>query len=444
MKNFIYILIIVGLASCKPKLKYDKLSSGDINPKNFVAIGGNGISGYADGALHVDAQKNSVAKLLSQQLELVGAEKLLQPLVPPQFNGFGLSTVNSTIVTANSFLGNKTDCKGVVSLSPIKPTSNSSYSDLRANLSNNSYNDLSIPFVKSYQFLQAGLGNLGNVYYNPFFERIAKNKITSSIVSDAESINATFFVLQPALHDVLQYALNGAASDSITSESRFNLAIDNIVNKLTNNGAKGVIINVPNVSTFPFFNTIPFNGLTLDDQKAKDLNLVYNVISNGSISFSVGVNAFVISDPTAAIGARQLKEGELVLLSAPLDSIKCNYLGSLNPFENRMVLTLNELSTIKTAITTFNNKLKSVCQLKNLAYVDAYAFYNSIYKGVVYNGVTVNAQFVKGGAFSLDGTNLNPLGNALLTNECIKAINKQYNSKIPQLNANLYRGVVFP
>ena len=47
----------MGLASCKPKLKYDKLSSGDINPKNFVAIGGNGISGYADGALHVDAQK---------------------------------------------------------------------------------------------------------------------------------------------------------------------------------------------------------------------------------------------------------------------------------------------------------------------------------------------------------------------------------------------------
>ena len=92
----------------------------------------------------------------------------------------------------------------------------------------------------------------------------------------------------------------------------------------------------------------------------------------------------------------------------------------------------------------FNNKLKSVCQLKNLAYVDAYAFYNSIFTGIVYNGVTVNAQFVKGGAFSLDGTNLNPLGNALLTNECIKAINTQYKSKIPQLNANLYRGVVFP
>jgi hypothetical protein len=444
MKNFIYIIIISFWFSCKPKLKYDKLSNGEINSKYFVAIGGNGIGGYADGALHVDAQKNSVAKLLSQQLELIDGNELIQPLVPPQFNGFGLSTENATVVTANSFLGNKTDCKGVVSLSPIKPASNCAFSDLRASAITNFYNDYTIPFVKSYQFLQTGLGNFGNVYYNPFFERIAKNKTTSSIISDVETLNPTFFVLQPALHDVLQYALNGAASDSITSEARFNLAIDNIINKLTINGAKGAIINVPDVTTFPYFNTIPYNGLTLDDQKAKDLNLVYNVISNGAISFSVGANAFVISDPTAPIGARQLKAGELVLLSAPLDSVKCNYLGSLNPFVNRMTLTLNEIATIKTAITTFNNKLKLVCQLKNLAYVDAYALYNSIFTGIVYNGVTVNAQFVKGGAFSLDGTNLNPLGNALLTNECIKSINTQYKSKIPQLNANLYRGVVFP
>jgi hypothetical protein len=152
----------------------------------------------------------------------------------------------------------------------------------------------------------------------------------------------------------------------------------------------------------------------------------------------------VAFDPSAPIGARQLKEGELVTLGTPLDSVKCNFLGSLNPFENRMVLSLSEINAIRTVITAYNDKLKNICLQKNIALVDAFTFYNSLFTGVMYNGNNTNAQFVRGGAFSLDGINLTPIGNALLTNECIKSINKQYKSLIPQLNANLYSGVVFP
>jgi hypothetical protein len=443
MKNSIFILLII-LVGCKPKLKESKPIAGEMNPASVVFIGGNGLGNYADGALNVEAQKNSVSNLLAQQLGLVGGEKLTQPLVGNQFNGFGLSSLSSTVVSAKSFLGNKADCKGVTSLSPIKPNSNATFSDLKASVPSAAYTDFSVPFVKSYQLLVNGYGNPGNAYYNPFFERFAKNKNTSSIIDDALSTNPSFFVLQPGLHDVLQYAVNGGASDSLTSESRFNSAIDALITKLTSNGTKGVIINVPDVTKFPYFNTIPYNGLALDQTKVNDLTLVYNVISNGSISFSVGANAFVAFDPSATIGARQLKEGELVTLGTPLDSVKCNFLGSLNPFENRMVLSLTEIAAIRTTITAYNDKLKSVCQQKNIALVDAFAFYNSLFTGVIYNGNSINAQFVKGGAFSLDGLNLNPIGNALLTNECIKAINKQYKSSIPQLNANQYPGVVFP
>lgn len=432
------------LLGCKPKIKESKPIAGDVNPSNLVFVGGTGLGNYADGALNSEAQKNSVSYLLTQQLSLIGGGKIIQPLVGSQFNGFGLSSLTSTVVTAKSFLGNKQDCKGVVSLSPIKPNSNASFLDLRASMQLASYNDFSVPFAKSYQFLVNGYGNPGNTYYNPFFERFAKNKSTSSIIDDAVSTNPSFFVLQPGLHDVLQYAVNGGVGDSLTSEIRFNNAVDAMVSKLTANGAKGLIINVPDVTKFPYFNTIPYNGLTLDQTKVNDLTLVYNVISNGSISFSVGANAFVAFDPSAPIGARQLKEGELVTLGTPLDSVKCNFLGSLNPFENRMVLSLSEINAIRTVITAYNDKLKNICLQKNIALVDAFTFYNSLFTGVMYNGNNTNAQFVRGGAFSLDGINLTPIGNALLTNECIKSINKQYKSLIPQLNANLYPGVVFP
>lgn len=438
------IFLLIFLLGCKPKLKQSKPIAGEINASNLVFIGGNGLGNYADGALNAEAQKNSLSFLLAQQLSLVGGGKLSQPLVSSQFNGFGLSSLSSTVVSAKSFLTNKVDCKGVSSLSPVKPTPNATYTDLRSPLPSALYNEFSIPFAKSYQMLVNGYGNPGNNYYNPFFERFAKNKATSSIIDDALSTNPSFFVLQPGLHDVLQYAVNGGTNDSLTTESRFNAAVDALVNKLTANGAKGVIINVPDVTKFPYFNTIPYNGLTLDQSKVNDLTLVYNVISNGSISFSVGANAFVAFDPIAPIGARQLKEGELVTLGTPLDSVKCNFLGSLNPFENRMILSLAEISSIKSAITAYNAKLKSVCEQKNLALVDAFTFYNNLFSGIVYNGNSINAQFVKGGAFSLDGINLNPIGNAMMTNECIKAINTKFKSSIPQLNANQFSGVVFP
>jgi hypothetical protein len=444
MKNCI-LIILIFIFSCKPKLKESEPIAGEMNPASFVFIGGNGLGNYADGALNVEAQKNSVSNLLAQQLGLVGGEKLTQPLVGNQFNGFGLSSLNSTVVTAKSFLENKVDCKGITSLSPIKPNSNATFSDLKAAVPLASYNDLSVPFAKSYQLLVSGYGNPGNVYYNPFFERFAKNKSTSSIIDDALSTNPSFFVLQPGLHDVLQYAVNGGASDSLTSESRFNNAIDALVAKLTSNGAKGVIINVPDVTKFPYFNTIPYNGLNLDTSNVRQLNALYGPLSNSLITFSEGSNGFMLFDPSATpLGARKLIANELVLLNVPLDSLKCYKLGSLNPLYSRSVLSISEINQIKTAVNSFNNKLKSVCEQKNLAYVDAFSFYNNLSGGIVYNGVSINTEFVKGGAFSLDGINLNPIGNALLTNECIKAINKQYKSRIPQLNANQYPGVVFP
>jgi hypothetical protein len=64
--------------------------------------------------------------------------------------------------------------------------------------------------------------------------------------------------------------------------------------------------------------------------------------------------------------------------------------------------------------------------------------------GLIYNGVHLNAQFIQGGAFSLDGIHLNPRGCAIAANEFIDAINKKYGSTIPHVDVTQYQGVVFP
>ena len=137
-------------------------------------------------------------------------------------------------------------------------------------------------------------------------------------------------------------------------------------------------------------------------------------------------------------------EGELILLSVPLDSLKCNKMGSVFPFRNEFVLTNPELIDIRNTINGFNAVIASASANYNLALVDSYSFFKQLKTGIVYNGISLSAKFVSGGAYSLDGVTLNPRGNALLANEFITSINQKFKATIPKVDATKYRGVIFP
>ena len=79
-----------------------------------------------------------------------------------------------------------------------------------------------------------------------------------------------------------------------------------------------------------------------------------------------------------------------------------------------------------------------------LAFSNMNALFEKIAVGFPQNGVALSSKFVSGGVFSVDGLNLTPRGNALITNEIIKSINKTYNSTIRTLDISAYRGVIFP
>ena len=96
------------------------------------------------------------------------------------------------------------------------------------------------------------------------------------------------------------------------------------------------------------------------------------------------------------------------------------------------------------AINNYNIILRDIANSRGLAFVDVNAFYSKIKSGFAYNGVAVNAAFVSGGAYSLDGLNLTARGNALLANEFIKAINSTYSASIPEVDAMKYPAVTFP
>jgi len=244
---------------------------------------------------------------------------------------------------------------------------------------------------------------------------------------------------------VLLYATAGGASNFITPQATFAASINTIVDTLVKHGAKGIIGNVPDITALPYFTTVPWNGLTLRQGQADTLNGVMPFLGINYI-FQAGNNPFVIYDATVNTPshARVIQQGELILLDVPLDSIKCHKMGTLIPIPNQYVLMATEINAIETAISGYNTTIKAAADNNNLAFVDVNAFLNQTKTGFVFDGITFNAAFVTGGAFSLDGIHLTPIGNALLANEFIKSINAKYNSTIQQVNITNYHGVIFP
>jgi hypothetical protein len=428
-------IISIGLIGCKPKFDVPDADKGDIDASNYVALGGSMTAGYANGALYHEAQQNSYAYLLAEQLKLVGGGEFKIPYVSESSIGIG-STNN-----APSVLGDRTDCKGTVSIGPVKLATQGDLSVFASNVytSQGPFNNFGVPDVKVIDMDVSG-------YSNPFYARMASGP-SSSVLSDAVAKNPTFFTVALGLNDVLDFTLKGGTADAITPVGGpvnvgFEASMNNIIDKLTANGAKGVIANIPSIKTLAYFNTIAWNALNLDAAKAEDLT--NNYIPLDSTKFYEGNNGFIIQDTANHfLGYRQAREGELILLNVPLDSVKCWGLGSLNPIPDRYSLTMAEINMIENAINNYNAILKNIAASKGLAFVDTHAFFEKMKTGFMYNGVSVSAAFVSGGAYSLDGLNLTPRGNALYANEFIKAINETYRSSVPQIEATKYPGVTF-
>ncbi len=439
-KTLFFLLLAALFVACKPNLTVPTASKGNMDPTRYVAIGSTMTAGYADGALYYQSQQNSFVNMLAGQFQLVGGGSFNQPLVPATSIGVG-ATGGSPLE-----LGYSTDCLKATSLIPvpIAKTGDVTIFNTSVYASEGPFNNMGVPGARIITAVVPGYGNPANGVgnYNPFFYRMAANPATSSILSDAVAVNPTFFTLNIGMDDVLAYAMAGAASDSITSNNNFAAALNLIIAKLTAKGAKGVIANIPDVTQLPFFTTIPYNGLALDSSNNALLNLLRNP---DGIYFHVGSNPFIIKDPSAPFGIRLMKSNEHLLLDVPLDSIKCDGMGSYyEGIPNQYVLTTTKIATIQSAINTFNGILLAAANANNLAFVDVNSFYKNLQAGITYNGVAMNMAFVTGGAFSLDGINLNPIGQALLANQFISAINLKYSSTLPYVDATKYRGVVFP
>lgn len=437
-KYFIGIALLA--LSCKPKVTEPNYTMGDVDASLFVAVGNGYVQGFMDDALSNEGQVNSVPNILNKQFNLISDHSFEQYLVNESSVGVNLDG-NAPLI-----MGYKTDCNGETALSPVRAASSGDLSIISGSIYNpgSPVHNFGIEGAVSLEFTTSSA-----TANNPFMERISSNPGVTSIADQASALNPKFYLFAMGEADILNYAKRGGYQMTIMPAAGgaggwdLESISQEILDQLEVSATSGVICNVPDVTTFPYFNTIAYNALEISADQAETLNLIFGPMNNGTY-FQEGPNGFIIEDTTQTYGVRQIQEGELISLAVPLDSIKCHGMGSITPIPQEYVLDSTEISFIKARVSEYNLIIESLAAQYNIAVADINSVYQSAVNEFIYNGVSTNAEFVTGGFFSLDGRNPSPKGNAAIANEIIKAINIKYNAKIPYCDLGDYYSVKFP
>lgn len=498
MKNILkysFALLAIGLIGCEPEFDTPVTdegfySSGTANLSKYVAVGNSLTSGYSDGALYLTGQQNSYPNIMAQQFNFVGGGGFTQPLVNDNMGGLLL---NGTQITENRFIL-AVDENGNPGPERLEGTPTTDI----ANKLSGSFNNMGVPGAKSFHLVAPGYGNVAGVpsgAANPYFARFASSE-SATVIGDAVAQNPTFFSLWIGNNDILSFASTGGSGvdqtgnydpasyggNDITDPNVFASVYSQQVDALTANGAKGVLINIPEVTSIPYFTTVPTKAIPLDAATAGQLNAgfaAYNtqvlpglaaagVITQQEaamrmINFSAGQNYPIMTDvdltdlsqilqgppfnlpaPTAALlgQLRQVKSDDLIVLVASSvlgSTTPLGIMGVTVPLPNALVLSSQEQVHINTATMAYNTTIQGLASAKGLAFVDARAELSKLSDGgVPYDGGVLTSQFVTGGAFSLDGVHPTPRGYAYISNLILRAINETYEATIPTINVGDY------
>ena len=490
--------LAIGLVSCEPEFEnavidegfYD---AGDADFSTYVSLGASITGGTADGTNYMFAQENSYPNIMAQQFEFVGGGEFTQPLTSDNIGGLLLN--GQPLPGYGTRLVLSFDENGNPGPTPLEGTPTTDVATSEAG----PFNNMGVDGSKSFNLVTPGYGDIAGIAggtANPWYARFATSA-SSTVIDDAVSLNPTFFSLWTGNNDVYSYASQGGIGvdqlgntdlstygyRDITDPNAFATAYSAQVDALVANGAKGVLVNIPDVTSLPYFTTVPAQSIPLDGATAGAVNAqftLYNgalgqLVAGGFISaeeaasrvinFVAGVNYPIITDDdltdvtailqgagldaeTAALlgQLRQAKDDDIIILPAsgvlgttPDPSNPTGVVGVSIPLQDVFVLTSTEKARVDTATQSFNTIIEGLAAANDLGYVDAKAALAEVAStGHIFNGGRMTNAYVTGGGFSLDGVHLTPRGYAFCANMIIDVVNTTYNATVPKVDIGTY------
>ncbi len=475
-------------------------TSGSADFSTFVALGNSLTTGYSDGTVFIASQHNSLPNILAGQFAMAGGGDFLQPLVNDNIGGL--------LFGGTEILEPRLIFDGQIRRLDASPTTEVT------NILPGPFNNLGVPDAKGFHLLAPGFGNVEGVMTgqaNPYFVRFASSPGTT-VLQDALAQEPTFFSLWAGIMDVEAYATTGGVGinqlgnldpstysrNDLTDPDVFAYAYTSLVESLTANGAKGVVANIPNITSLPYFFIVPYNPLDPGNpdfgSQINSLNQTFGMLNQvfealevpeRSIVFSSdAASALVIEDETlpdlsaqitaALTGggldagtaqvlgylygqARQANVNDLImypgatiigevnpdamaiLMSLGLDAATAGQLsvnGITFPLEDQWVLLPPEKQEVMEATVMFNDIIRTVAEQYGLAIVDINQIFDEVAAtGVYFDDFYMTSEIISGGAISLDGLHPTARGYAYLANQFLNAINTTYGSNLPPVKA---------
>ncbi len=257
-------------------------------------------------------------------------------------------------------------------------------------------------------------------------------------------IDPTFFTLWLGGNDVLLYAATGGGYNpdpcgdinvliaNPTEQGAFETTYTQILDILlaNNPNRQGAIATIPNITALPFFTTVGIKAQNPSD-------------CNGAL-LDIWVTD---SDDNVRIA----QEGEFIPLSGganigvPDAEGRPHGLHPDNPLCKGEILKVEQVAIANAALDGYNTFIRNQAAERDLALVDMAAFMDDVKNnGLTVDGIGVNADFLTGGAFGLDGVHPTDRGYAIIANEFIKSINAKYGATLPMVDVTIYKGIAFP
>jgi lysophospholipase L1-like esterase len=483
-----------------PPLNSGEASAGDADFTTFVSVGDSLTAGYTDGTLYLLGQQNSFPAILANQFADVGGGAFEQPLTNDNLGGLILGGAPILDPVTNENLFDNRFVLNTDTETPERLEGSSTNEVNGSGLNDTAFNNMGVPAAKSFHIITPGYGDVTNLpdSANPYYVRFASTPAaTARVIDDAGNLAPSFYTLWVGSNDVIWYGFAGG-DDAIATDQ---YADDNFVastygyydishpavvatsilagiNKFNseNPDVKGVVINIPDVTTIPYFTTVPYNPVPLDQATADAVNVAYEpynaalqqalaagVIDEAeaalrTIQFVEGQNAVVILDQdlTPIAGPetfmRQATANDLIPLEvAPLigtlddPSDPNSALGVGVPLEDKYVLIPSEIQAMQAAVAAYNTEIQTLVDtFSNVMLFDAASFFAELRAngGIDYGTGSVNDDFVTGGFFSLDGIHPTGRGSAVFSNALIDAINAEFKANVYKVDAANYPTVL--
>jgi len=405
---------LAGCAKIRP-LAPALPDSGSADFSNYVAMGTNVSAGFQSGGLANRHQVLSFTHLFAGQ---AGSPSFTYPRVnlggwPPllRVQSFGPPLVLDSAGARGAFITPLTSPPALL---------------------DSAYHNMAIPGALLADVMDSVLNyNISLGRDVSFFYNIARQQgrpLPLSILQLVANKQPTFVSFEYGINEVLGPAARGSGTAAVPAANwafLLNATLTSLDARTPN--AKKLIVNVPDVTRFPFFNTLPPVELTATGQPVTVGGVPTFLLGTGG-PLQPGDLVTLRAADSLALGVGYSLGGTSYLSGMPVP-------GTGRPLPDSYVLTAAERASLRATLDGYNLAIATEAAARGYALLDLHGVVGDILtRGFHFAGVDYSGAFLTGGLFSVDGIHPTDLVHGLLCNAMGQAVREKFGARIPTLD----------